>query len=113
MTSFPSTIPSPLAKGFSESVSKPIYSTESESGYKQTRPKGFLPHRKWEMSWNMMSNLDYAALYTFFINNNGLIFEWTNPLDGVTYNVRFAQEELSRSMQTNTHGAVNITLEEV
>lgn len=113
MTAFPSTIAKPLIRGFKETVTKPVYKTESEAGYAQTRPKGFLPHRKWEMEWSAMSSTDYSALYTFFVENNGLIFTWTNPLDSVTYNVRFSQESLSRNMLTKERAEVSITLEEV
>jgi len=72
--------------------------TEFESGKEQRRVKG-APRRTWKLRFKK-DQVDADEIWDFYVARKGTFepFEWTSPIDGKTYTVRFAQDNLQRSV---------------
>lgn len=67
-------------------------STTSDANYKHTRPRTTRMLRTWTFVWNSVSESDYRKLQEFYMKVGTFQqFEWTNPMDGNNYAVRFTE----------------------
>ncbi len=71
--------------------------TQFESSKEQRRSKGS-PRRVWTMRFSRLK-VEADQVWAFYIARKGAYeaFEWTCPLDGETYTVRFLEDNLTRT----------------
>lgn len=86
--------------------------SDFDAGYVQSRAKWTRTRRKFELSWNAMSNTDKETLMTFFENNLGDTFAWIHPLSGTSYTVRFTEENIEAKYIPYNRWQVSLILEE-
>ena len=83
-----------LPSKIEEELYKPQVETEFEANYFASRPISSRAIRRWNLSWNSMSQGDLDTLQTFFIANQGLSFDWTNPRNSIGYSCRFIGDSI-------------------
>lgn len=74
---------------FYESTDVNVISVEFESGVEQTADLWGRHKRKFDVNFPPMTIAESMKLRTFYESKIGLTFPFKNPLDGVTYTVRF------------------------
>ncbi|MDH4100609.1 MAG: hypothetical protein OEV28_08535 [Nitrospirota bacterium] len=92
MESFPSLSIPPSVTPWDEGLAfDPTLSSEAEGGYRQTRPRCTHVPRLWHIGYIAMPSADKALLeaHELAVHVGADLFQWTNPLDSQTYNVRF------------------------
>lgn len=107
-----------LPSKIEEELYKPQVETEFEANYSASRPISSRATRRWNLSWNSMSQTDLDTLQTFFIVNMGIAFTWTNPRNSTTYNsCRFIGNSIKASSVGISGGvyywAINCTIMEI
>lgn len=83
-------------------------------GYEQRRAKREAGRRRWRLRFRK-DQVDADAIEQFVIDRRGAFeaFEWTNPVDGKTYIVRFAEDVLSQSARWRVQYEFTLELVEV
>ena len=105
------------------SIAKPTTMTESSikgqiksafsSGYVQSRAKFTRERKQFQLIWHAMTDADKATLLTYFDNNLGGTFTWTEPLTSTSYTVRFSDEQLVFNRDVSAVAwQISLTLEE-
>ena len=71
-------------------------SSDTDAGYKITRRKYTKVLHRWTLKWSMLPGSHYSVIDTFFTNVGGAagIWQWTHPLTGTFYDVRFKDDTL-------------------
>lgn len=69
--------------------------TETEGGYGQTRQQFTKARPLYTLEYDTITNEEYETLETFFLENQGTIFSFTHPKEGITYDVMFNMDELT------------------
>ena len=93
MAVFPST---PLPRVNSTRAKRlPSIRTESEGGYGQTRKQFTKMRPMYKLNFDNISTAEYLTLEAFFLANQGTIFTYTHPIEGIAYDVMFNQDEIS------------------
>jgi len=77
-----------------ERSKKAKISSPFEAGYSQERSKWTRGRMVFVLSWNYLPNADYQTLKQFLFDNVGAEINWTNPINGQSYTVRFGQDEI-------------------
>ncbi len=87
--------------------------TVYETGKEQRRSKGE-PYRVWTIRFQKLK-ADADAIWDFYTARKGAFeaFTWKSPLDGLTYNVRFADDILSKQTFWKIISSYGIRLKEV
>lgn len=98
--------------GLKEAPQKGQIKSDFENGYVQSRPKFTRVRKKFELSWETMTNSDKETLEAFFDDNLGGVFGWTHPISDSTYTVRFTNDSLDFSYQPHNYWQISIELEE-
>ena len=96
-----------------ESIEFNTLITQFESGREQRRSKGE-PRRRWKLQFR--KDQDVAnEIWDFYLARRGSYeaFEWRNPLDNQTYTVRFAHDNLDRTVMWKMVYQFGIELVEV
>jgi len=78
--------------GYSEMIANdPTIKSEFENGKLETRARHTNIKNKWELFYKGLSDVDYLALKNFqqSVMIGSEIFQWVNPKDAQTHNVRF------------------------
>ena len=92
-----------------------VLKTEFENGVNQYRKKRSSSQREFELSFNVNSKAEMLSIRDYFVAREGTYdsFEFTEPLDEVTYTVRF--KENSFVFERENIGSYNcqVTLVEV
>ena len=92
-----------------------VLKTEFENGINQYRKKRSSSQREFELSFNVNTKAEMLEIRDYFIAREGIYdsFEFTEPLDSVTYTVRF--KENSFVFERENIGSYNcqVTLVEV
>lgn len=99
--------------GFEEDVYLPVVRTEFEGNYVQTRVRAGRERRRWNLSWNMMSETDYLLLDAFFLANQGISFTWTHPKTSASYTCFFSGDSLKSRLIITGWRSVQCSIEEV
>jgi phage-related protein len=103
-----------LPSGLEEPLEDPTIRTTFESGIVQTRARYTRMRGTWILTWANLRGAHYTTLRNFYKQMMGgaLSFNWTHPLEGTTYEVRFKG---TFSPRYNIKGFRNIscTLEQV
>lgn len=69
--------------------------TKMEGGYVMSRPRHTRqPRRTFNVGYSYITNADRVLLTSFFdqVKGGSVIFDWTSPEDGGTYQVRFVTD---------------------
>ena len=68
--------------------------SEMEGGYQVSRTKHTrFARQTWTSGFTMLTNADFLTLRTFYrgtVKGGSLIFDWTDPITGSVFPVRFA-----------------------
>lgn len=94
MPSFPELSRLPNLSGFSEAKAvDPVIRSDFENGYQLARSKFTSVPRIWTFQYNFLTDEDKDILTDFEQTTcfGGTVFEWTNPSNDRTYEVRFAE----------------------
>ena len=83
---------------YDESISYKVDITVFEDGGEQRRLRGS-PRHVFSLEFLSISEDDRDTIHNFFITHKGRYgtFSWVNPLDSITYNVRFATDNLEET----------------
>jgi len=92
MTDFPSIRTSDWTL-FKERPMKKQLRTPFEAGYVQSRAKHTVAKMEFIIGWEWMTRAQYDTLETFFESNQGGSFNFTHPITGSVYVVRFSEED--------------------
>lgn len=77
--------------------------SKSEGGYAQTRPRNTRQRRKFGPVKYMLTEADWQALKTFDEQVGGWsIFNWTHPVSGTVYQVRFTTRPKTDALKTGS-----------
>ena len=93
MADFPTLSSKPDSENWTEEPAvDPTIRSEFENGAVQTRTRFTDVPKKWDLIYRDMSQADKDTLKAFekTVGYGGDIFNWTNPQDTNTYEVRFA-----------------------
>lgn len=112
MAVFPSLSKLPT-QSYTETFTKPSIRTPFDGNYEQTRPKFTRSTKTFDVNFKFLTPTDKSTLQTFFNTYNGESFDWTNPLDSVTYLVRFAEDMLVFKNQGADRFSLSLKLQEV
>lgn len=84
-----------------------------EGGYVQSVAKFSRTRKQFQLTWGDIPSADKSTLETFFNNNLGGTFNWTNILNSTTYVVRFVDDSLAFAYDTpNMRWRASVLLEE-
>lgn len=111
-----SAFPSIAAPQLRETSARPGIKSQFESGYAQTRARTTRTLHRWHLTWELLTDADYATLKAFFTDTamaQAVAFTWTHPLTSVAYTVRFAADELEAAPVYPNHWQAEIDIEEV
>jgi len=86
--------------------------SDFDAGYVQSRAMWTRTRYKFELTWKVMENADKETLMTFFAANLGGTFNWTHPLSGTSYVVRFAENNIEARHLRPNYWKVTVMLEE-
>lgn len=96
-----------------ESMSPSTISTESDGGYKQTRPRNTRVPSSWTYSWACLTDDEYKTLRNFYKSvGTAEMFSFTDYALGESHSVRFA-EDWSGQYYQPTGWTVTLKFEEV
>ena len=90
--------------GTTEDVEDTSIRSTFEDGTIQARRKYTKSRKTWVLKWDNMPYSEYVTLMDFLQNTvyfSAKPFEWTSPIDGKTYVVRFAEKEAFTSKAVN------------
>jgi hypothetical protein len=90
--------------GTTEDVEDTSIRSTFEDGTIQARRKYTKSQKTWVLKWDNMPYSEYVTLMDFLQNTvyfSAKPFEWTSPIDGKTYVVRFAEKEAFTSKAVN------------
>lgn len=90
--------------GTTEDVEDTSICSTFEDGTIQARRKYTKSRKTWVLKWDNMPYSEYVTLMDFLQNTvyfSAKPFEWTSPIDGKTYVVRFAEKEAFTSKAVN------------
>lgn len=92
---FPALSVSPSVNGWEEGKAlDPTIRSQKEGGYVSTRPRFTRIPKKWKLSYSQGNALPLADKLLLEAHEESVkvgadSFSWTNPMDGVTYTVRY------------------------
>lgn len=78
---------------------KKVLRTTNEDGKPSVRPLWTTSKKAFTLEWHSLPQADYLILDSFFTENQGVEFTYTNHLTGTEYNVIFSEDELNASTQ--------------
>lgn len=90
--------------GTTEDVEDTSIRSTFEDGTIQARRKYTKSRKTWVLKWDNMPYSEYVTLMDFLQNTvyfSAKPFEWTSPIDGKTYVVRFSEKEPFTSKAVN------------
>lgn len=91
----------------------PIVKSESDGNYPKVRRKTTRGREKFSLIYSGITHTEFTILQDFFKLNQGLVFEFTEPLTGVVRNCIFSQESLEKKYDTVNTVSTSVQLEEV
>lgn len=112
MATFPTSLPNPSIDT-GHRVILPSARTVSESNHPKARRSVSRKRESWDLKFDNLRYSDYATLKAFFEENQGLIFQWTNPVTSVTHNVIFDMDYLEDSMKSTYTDGITVKIVEV
>jgi len=83
---------------FSEGIKFKTLISELEGAQEQRRKKWATGRRTFRLEFKVLTTAEIATLFTFYIARAGSFeaFDFVNPNDSVTYQVRFLQDEMTK-----------------
>ena len=88
---------------------------KTAGGYTMGFPTGSIKKYRFELSYTVVSNSDVSTMDTFFNDNQGGSFQYTDPISDSSYSVEFDQDEIEfeRDIKLPGRWKFNISLVEV
>lgn len=113
-------LPAPMATAasnigdtFMETLTASTITTETDGGYKQTRPRNTRVKTTWAYSWANLSDTQYGVLKDFYKSvGTADMFTFTDYALGQSHTVRFSGDFSGQYYQP-TGWSVTLTFEEV
>ena len=99
-------------QGFKVTNINKVIKTDFGANYVQTRKAATRPRKKFELGY-FLDNTQYETLETFFNENIGGSFLFTNPLNQTVYNCFFSNTDLVATYTFDDLIQVDLVLEEV
>ena len=87
--------------------------SKSEAGYTKVRKRFTLAKDSRGLNWNFISNSDFNTLRTFFEDNQGGSFYWTDPYTFETREYYFLDDELNWEETAPGFKSVELNIEEI
>jgi phage-related protein len=116
MPSYPTLASLPLINSYEHTAAQdPVIRSQTEAGYRQTRPRFTRVPKKWHISYGDLSDADQATLEAFevTVKYGADLFTWTHPKTATQYSVRFAAPIKYKFTVTDSIWAAEFDLEEV
>ena len=98
--------------GLAEKPTKGQIRSDFEAGYVYSRAKWTRARKRFDLTWDSMTNSDKNTLETFFNNNLGSTFTWEHPVSGTTYTVRFSDDSIDFDYVPHMYWQASVSLEE-
>lgn len=100
--------------GISRRIIKEQIKNSFAGGYVSSIPKYSRKRYRFQLSWSSLTHIDLETLETFFDDNQGNTFTWTDPIDNASYTVRFSDDEIEADYVegTTTYWQLTVNLEE-
>lgn len=97
-----------------EGRENPAISSQMENGIVVSRPRFTRIRKKWVLKWTALKTNEYQVLTDFWdkVCGGSLEFQWTHPVTGVVYTVRFAGD-INFHLASHDLWEGEITLQEV
>lgn len=111
MAVFPATNPCPRY-GTKDTKIRFNKRADFEANYSQLSPKTTRGRRRFELNYDFITEAEFETLESLF-DDVSTIYEFTYPLDGLTYSVYIDQDQLIREAVTNSRVNTSIILQEV
>ena len=116
MPAFPTLSQNPSVEGWDEGIAfDPTIKSQTEGGYKQTRPRFTRMPDGWKITYKVLPQADKNTLRTFekTVKVGSDMFTWVNPVNSTAYNVRFVKPISYKLHTTSILWDVEFELEEV
>lgn len=91
---------------------KPQHKAESESRHPLTRSLGTKKKHMITVGWTRLTTTELTALETWFDENMGVAFDWTEPESTTAYNVVLWEDEMDCEWMPPGRWKVSITMME-
>lgn len=111
MANLPSTLPAVSSIGIN--VIKRQHKKESESGYPLTRALGTAKKHEIKIGWKRLTSTQLDTLETWFDENMGVVFTYTNPESAATYSVVLWEDMVQTSWVPPRFWSASITMREL
>jgi hypothetical protein len=92
---------------------QPQIRTEFEANYVQSRKRYSRMLMRWTLRWNAMPEADFQTLMAFFETNQGVAFNWTEPVTSAGRIVRFSMDGIQWTHINKGFRSVACELEEI
>ena len=112
MADFP-TLSKDVSVSYEEQIIKPSVRVKFEGNYVQSRPKYTRTQKIFKISFSALTSSDISTLNTFFDDNHGSSFNWTNPVTSTVFNVRFMEDSIKYKHQNVNLFSTTFSLEEI
>lgn len=112
MAVFP-TFPSPRVNGNGGSTQYLVIKSNFEGNYSQTRRGATRGIETFDLSYEAITNDEYATLKAFFDANVGGSFIFVHPQTAASHIVRFGMDKITYKSVSTQRVSTNIVLEEV
>lgn len=98
---------------FGDKFTKRKIMARFESGHELSRTAATVGKHAFTLSWSKLIESEYQTLLSFFDSQGAETFDWVNPIDSVTYVVKFAQPDLDAPVPFYNRRKVSILLHQV
>ena len=98
-----------------EGINRSTLRAPFEAGYEQTRAKWTRSRRSFVLNWDRLEEASFTTLLYFFdrtVKGGTTSFVWTHP-SGVTYECRFAEDELAMTSNVSGYYSGSVRLRQV
>jgi hypothetical protein len=84
-----------------------------ESGHELGRVTSTVGKMEFRLKWSALPESEFQTLKTFFKTQRTATFDWTHPIDSVTYTVRIPSGDFDSEVAYHGYRKVDLLLHEV
>jgi len=107
------TLPKFIITSFKEDTIRKVLKSEYDGGYVQKRPQYTRAKKKFYVGYAALKVAEAEILEDFIMNNQGLSFEFTHPLNNKIYEVTYDSDSISFNYITSQYRNTELVLSEV